>query len=105
MPKFDKKAIVAAMAMAGAAIAVASHVSAQPAAGPFTAAQADAGRATYIANCMSCHQANMAGEGDALPLVGRTFIAAWQNRSTKDLYDTIHASMPYGNPGSLDVAS
>ena len=69
---------------------------------PFTAAQADAGRAAYIANCMSCHQANLAGEGDALPLAGKTFIAAWRNRTTADLYNTIHTSMPYGNPGSLD---
>jgi mono/diheme cytochrome c family protein len=44
--------------------------------GPFTAAQADAGRAAYATNCMSCHQANMAGEGDALPLAGKTFIDA-----------------------------
>src|SRR5579872_5162939 len=73
--------------------------------GPFTAAQADAGRAAYAANCMSCHQANMAGEGDALPLAGKTFIAAWAKRNTADLYNTIRASMPYGNPGSLNAAT
>src|SRR5579863_3094639 len=73
--------------------------------GPFTAAQADAGRAAYAANCMTCHQANMAGEGDALPLAGKTFVAAWGNRSTADLYNTIRTSMPYGNPGSLDAAT
>jgi alcohol dehydrogenase (cytochrome c) len=73
--------------------------------GPFTAAQADAGRAAYAANCIACHQANLAGEGDALPLAGKTFIAAWRNRTAADLYNTIRTSMPYGNPGSLDAAT
>ena len=49
------------------------------------------------------HQANLAGEGDALPLAGKTFIAAWGKRSTADLYNTIRTSMPYGNAGSLDA--
>ena len=78
---------------------------AQTGTGPFTAVQANAGRAAYIANCMTCHQANMSGEGDALPLAGKTFMAAWANHTTKDLYDTIRSSMPYGNPGSLDAKS
>jgi alcohol dehydrogenase (cytochrome c) len=81
----------------------ATGLAAQTATAPFTAEQATAGRAAYIANCMACHQANMAGEGDALALVGKTFMAAWGNRTTKDLYDTIHTSMPYGNAGSLDA--
>jgi alcohol dehydrogenase (cytochrome c) len=76
---------------------------AQSRASVFTADQAKAGRAAYIANCMACHQANLAGEGDALPLAGKTFMAAWAARTTKELYDTIHTSMPYGNGGSLDV--
>ena len=71
--------------------------------GPFTAAQADAGRAAYASNCMSCHQANLAGEGDALALAGKTFTAAWGKRTTADLYNTIRTSMPYGNPNSLDA--
>jgi len=70
---------------------------------PFTALQAEAGRTAYAANCMSCHQANLAGEGDALPLAGKTFVAAWSNRTTAELYNTIRSSMPYGNPGSLDA--
>src|SRR3984957_20835538 len=89
--------------MAGAALGDGAAPAQTP--GPFTAAQADAGRTAYAANCMSCHQANMAGEGDALPLAGNTFIAAWGKRSTTDLYNTIRTSMPYGNPGSLDAAT
>ena len=40
-----------------------------------------------------------------MPLAGKTFIAAWRNRSAADLYNTIRTSMPYGNPGSLDAAT
>jgi len=39
-------------------------------AGPFTAAQAQAGRAAYAASCASCHQANLAGVGEQPPLAG-----------------------------------
>ncbi len=101
--KCRKSVSVLALLAAGAALGGA-EVLAQTQ-GPFTAAQADAGRSSYAANCMSCHQANMAGEGDALPLAGKTFIAAWGKRSTADLYNTIRTSMPYGNPGSLDATT
>ena len=92
---------VLALLAAGAGLFASVGVAQAPA--PFAAAQAEAGRAAYVANCMSCHQANLGGEGDALPLAGRTFIAAWGNRTTAELYNTIRTSMPYGNPGSLDA--
>jgi len=98
-----KSVSVLALLAAGAGLLVSTGLAQTP--GPFTAAQADAGRAAYTANCISCHQANLAGEGDALPLAGKTFIAAWRNRTTADLYNTIRTSMPYGNPGSLDAAT
>jgi alcohol dehydrogenase (cytochrome c) len=94
---------LALIAAAAAPILWQAGAVAQTAAGPFTVEQATAGRAAYVANCMACHQANMAGEGDALPLAGKTFIKAWANRTSKDLYDTIRTSMPYGNGGSLDA--
>src|SRR6185295_17553441 len=96
-------ASIMALLAAGASLFANAGVAQAPA--PFTAAQADAGRAAYAANCMSCHQANLGGEGDALPLAGRTFFAAWSNRTTADLYNTIRTSMPYGNPGSLTPAT
>ena len=96
---------VSVPALLAAGVALGSAAVLAQTQGPFTAAQADAGRTAYAANCMSCHQANMAGEGDALPLAGKTFIAAWGNRSTADLYNTIRTSMPYGNPGSLNAAT
>ncbi len=75
----------------------------QPSATRYTAEQADAGRAAYAASCAACHQANLRGEGDALPLTGKAFMSVWGKRTAKDLFDTLHASMPYGNAGSLDT--
>src|ERR1700677_2874604 len=92
-----KSGTVLALLMASGAVLGGPGLAQTP--GPFTAAQADAGRVAYMANCMSCHQANLAGEGAALPLAGKTFIAAWGKRSTADLYNTIRTSMPYGNAG------
>src|SRR3982751_3299794 len=74
-------------------------------AGPFTAAQAQAGRAAYAANCASCHQANLAGVGEQPPLAGAGFMSAWGRRTTKEFYDDIRAQMPYGRAGSLDAAT
>jgi alcohol dehydrogenase (cytochrome c) len=73
------------------------------AAGPFTAAQANAGRAAYAVNCMACHRSDLSGEGDALPLAGKNFMTGWANRTTEDLYNVIHATMPYGNGATLDA--
>lgn len=70
--------------------------------GPFTAAQSEAGRKAYMTHCASCHQANLSGQGAALALAGRQFMAGWVNRTSQDLYNQIHASMPTGAPGSLE---
>ena len=70
--------------------------------GNFTEEQAKAGRIAYAANCASCHEANLSGSGDQPPLAGQEFMASWGNRTTKDLYDDIRNSMPYGKGGSLD---
>src|SRR4051812_4621260 len=71
--------------------------------GPFTADQSRAGRALYVANCAACHGPELKGAGEAPPLAGTTFIAAWGNRSTEELYNLVKASMPYGNGNSLDA--
>ena len=70
--------------------------------GPFTAAQSEAGRKAYITRCAACHQADMQGKGDALPLAGRQFMAGWSTRTSQDLYNLILTSMPPGAPNSLD---
>jgi alcohol dehydrogenase (cytochrome c) len=73
--------------------------------GPFTADQAGGGRALSVANCAGCHGARLQGAGEAPPLAGTTFMAAWGNRSTQELYNLVKASMPYGNGNSLDAAT
>ena len=70
--------------------------------GPFNQAQSRAGRALYVANCAACHGPQLQGAGEAPSLAGSTFIAAWGNRSTEELYNLVKASMPYGNGNSLD---
>jgi len=78
---------------------------AQESTGPFTAEQVAAGRIAYRTSCAGCHQANLSGQGDALPLAGRQFFAGWSGRTSRDLYNLIRASMPASAPGSLDAAS
>lgn len=75
----------------------------QPAggAGPFTAAQADAGATAYQANCATCHQPDLRGQGTALPLAGPAFIGAWGSRAARELLSFIQLTMPPGNPGTL----
>jgi alcohol dehydrogenase (cytochrome c) len=74
---------------------------AQPAAGPYTAAQATAGRATYEANCAGCHGADLAGQNSASPLAGGVFIGSWGDRTPSDLISFLEGAMPPSNPGGL----
>ncbi len=83
----------------GLAILVAQQT---PTAGPFTAAQAAAGRTAYQENCASCHLPDMAGRNEAPQLAGSNFMNTWGNRSTRDLVALIQTSMPPGNVGGLN---
>jgi cytochrome c553 len=86
---WNKFALGIGLAALCAAYAVAQT---ELATGPFTAAESEAGHKAFMARCAACHQANM----------GRQFIAGWSTRTSRDLYDLIHASMPTGAPNSLD---
>ncbi len=99
-----KKTFALVMALAGAygVVRVAGQA---PAAGPFTAQQADAGRTAYQANCASCHNADLSGSGNAAPLAGSLFMGGWGNRTTQDLVGFMSGSMPPTNPGSLTDAT
>ena len=70
----------------------------QPAAGPFTADQAAAGRTAYLDSCAACHGDNLDG---VPPLAGGEFRASWSLRTTRDLFSLIQATMPSDRPGSL----
>jgi alcohol dehydrogenase (cytochrome c) len=74
---------------------------AQQGAGPYTAAQATAGRAIYQANCSSCHAADLSGLNSASALAGGLFMSSWGDRTPKDLIAFLEGAMPPGNPGSL----
>ena len=79
----------------------------QPAAvtGPFTAAQADAGRAAYQANCAGCHGPDLGGRNDASQLAGSLFMGSWGGRTTRDLLGFMQGAMPPGNAGGLSEAT
>src|SRR5580704_18878562 len=89
--------IVVACCSAG----IAQPVAAQQNAGPYTAAQATAGRATYQANCSSCHGADLSGLNSASALAGGLFMSSWGDRTPSDLIAFLEGAMPPGNPGSL----
>ena len=68
------------------------------AAGPFTAEQANAGRAAFQANCAGCHGADLMGYP---PLAGSAFVGSWGTRTTRDLFGLIQTTMPTDRPGAL----
>jgi alcohol dehydrogenase (cytochrome c) len=70
-------------------------------AGPFTAAQAVAGRTTYQESCSSCHMQNLQGNGDAPALAGVGFVSSWGDRRASDLIAFVRSTMPPGANGSL----
>ena len=80
---------------------IAAHTQRQTVPGPFTTAQADAGRRLYLAHCASCHLPNLAGRNEAAELAGSNFIRAWERRTTSDLLIYIRTAMPPGNRGNL----
>ena len=53
--------------------------------GPFTAAQANAGRDAYLASCAPCHGKTLQGGGEAPALTGDAFIGSWGKRAAEAL--------------------
>src|ERR1700728_2458161 len=88
--------------LAACALACSSWVAvAQQDTGPFTSGQASQGHKDYSSACASCHHENLSGGGEAPSLAGGNFIKSWGGRSTRELYDYLHAAMPLGKGGSL----
>jgi PQQ-dependent dehydrogenase (methanol/ethanol family) len=84
-----------------AALAASATLLSGQTAGPYTADQANSGRAAYQASCAGCHGGDLAGRNDAAPLAGANFIANWGDRTTADLIAFMQGAMPPGNPGGL----
>lgn len=59
----------------------------------FTAAQAEAGQATFQERCAACHAAGY--------FTTSTFSRSWTGRAVYYLYNTIRTTMPEDSPGSL----
>ena len=76
-----------------------------PAAGVYTTAQAQAGRAVYEKACAPCHQSNLQGSVEAPPLAGESFLRFWGDLSPRDLFDRIRTSMPPEQPGALGAGA
>ena len=72
----------------------------QKAAGPYTAAQAQAGRVAYQAGCGSCHAPDLSGR-EGPQLAGANFVSQWGARTAGELIGFMRAAMPPGAGGSL----
>ncbi len=75
MRGFRNQLLLALMALALSGLVMVAGQQ-PPAAGSYTAAQAAAGRTMYQAQCASCHQPDLRGQGDAAPLAGVEFMSA-----------------------------
>ncbi|HTS48447.1 MAG TPA: PQQ-binding-like beta-propeller repeat protein [Bryobacteraceae bacterium] len=95
-----KKRASLALIVAGATGVILVQGQQRPA-GPFTAAQASAGRTAYQENCSGCHLPDLAGRNEAPPLAGGNFMNTWGGRTTRELLALIQTTMPPGSPGAL----
>lgn len=64
----------------------------------YTEQQAAAGRKAYQASCASCHTPDLGGRQEFPQLAGDDFMSSWRTRTTKDLYEFIHMTMPPEGP-------
>ena len=69
--------------------------------GVYTKAQAERGRATYFAACVSCHGAQLQGDTDAPELAGNGFLRKWTDQPLGTLFAFTESQMPVGRPRSL----
>jgi quinohemoprotein ethanol dehydrogenase len=69
--------------------------------GVYSDVQAARGKMQYLQNCAACHMADLAGNGEARPLFGRSFGQAWNGRTAQELFNLISTTMPQGSPGNL----
>ena len=65
-----------------------------PAAGIFTAGQADRGRIAFDETCSDCHTNS--------EFRGRAFQSTWGHRTVYSFYRSVRSTMPDDNPGSLE---
>lgn len=69
--------------------------------GVYTDAQAARGEPFYVENCSMCHGLNLSGTILAPALAGPAFIAKWNRRPLKLVFDIIQTRMPLNLSGHL----
>jgi mono/diheme cytochrome c family protein len=69
--------------------------------GVYTEEQAQRGRNAYIADCATCHAADLRGSSTAPSLVDESFAFQWDNTAVGELFVRIRTLMPSDRPNSL----
>src|SRR5437660_307030 len=70
--------------------------------GVYTDSQAERGHTLYNQNCGRCHGADLSGNYEIPPLIGR-FIPYWSGSTLDVLFDYISTAMPLDRPGALNA--
>jgi len=73
--------------------------------GVYSEDQARRGETQYGRNCESCHGTDLAGNqvNEVPSLAWEGFLTQWNDRTVKDLFDTVTRAMPKDKPGSLNT--
>jgi cytochrome c len=72
--------------------------------GVYSDLQAERGRTHYMQNCSRCHGADLSGNFETPPLVGR-FMPYWSGTSLDALFDYVSTAMPLDHPGALGAGA
>jgi mono/diheme cytochrome c family protein len=59
------------------------------------------GHKDYYTFCGECHGDGLAGNGEAPPLTGDSFVGNWSGKSIHDFYAFVSSAMPQGLAGDL----
>jgi cytochrome c len=68
--------------------------------GVYSDVQAERGHTLYMQNCSRCHGADLSGNYETPPLVGR-FMPYWSGSTLDALLDYVSTAMPLDHPGAL----
>jgi cytochrome c len=72
--------------------------------GVYTDVQAERGHTLYMQNCSRCHGADLSGNYETPPLVGR-FMPYWSGSTLDALFDYVSTAMPLDHPGALSASA